>query len=251
MDRSGISDSDAPDAGKDAAIPPRQDQASARQDLPAAEETPDLAFEAKRFEVRSLFPTPLLFAPVHEAAALNAMLERTILGHAAQNPGVDRSNAGGWQSEDDFAAWSGAAGVQLLELGRRLADTATGVMREGELARGGPDWKINAWANINRAGDVNLLHHHPAAFWSGVYWVSTGEGDMGGEFEMMDPRGVLPAFYAPQLRYALPGCLSAGGTDYLTPEAGVMVLFPAWLQHAVRPHTSAKPRISVAFNLCV
>ena len=73
----------------------------------------------------------------------------------------------------------------------------------------------------------------------------------GGEFEVHDPRGVMSTLYAPQLRVALPGFLAAGGTDYVTPKPGVMVLFPAWLQHAVLAHASAQPRISVAFNLCV
>jgi len=68
---------------------------------------------------------------------------------------------------------------------------------------------------------------------------------------MHDPRGVLPAFYAPGLRYALAGCLSAGGQDFFTPRAGVLALFPSWLVHAVRPYTGAGERISIAFNLSV
>ncbi len=73
----------------------------------------------------------------------------------------------------------------------------------------------------------------------------------GGQFEAHDPRGVMPTLYAPQLRVGLPGYLAAGGADFVIPKAGVMALFPAWLQHSVRPHTSTQPRISVAFNLCV
>ena len=30
---------------------------------------------------------------------------------------------------------------------------------------------LNAWANINRAGDSNLFHDHPQAVLSGVYYV--------------------------------------------------------------------------------
>ena len=124
---------------------------------------PPLALEPDLFEVRSLFPTPLIYAPLAEPEALNADLERVILAHAVERPSVALSNAGGWQSADDFADWAGEAGGRLLDLGRRLADSVTGVMQGGTLARGGPAWKVNAWANINRAGDINRVHHHPGA----------------------------------------------------------------------------------------
>jgi uncharacterized protein (TIGR02466 family) len=210
-----------------------------------------LRLEPDLFEVRPLFPTPLIYAPVSEPDALNRALREAILERAERTSGVALSNAGGWQSSDDFADWAGEPGRQLLDLVRRLGDSVTGMMQAGGLARGAPEWKINAWANVNRAGDVNRVHHHPGAFWSGVYWVSMDPDDEGGQFEVHDPRGVMATLYAPQLRFALPGCLAAGSTDYVTPKPGVMVLFPAWLQHAVRPHSSAQPRISVAFNLCV
>jgi CheY-like chemotaxis protein len=83
------------------------------------------------------------------------------------------------------------------------------------------------------------------------YYVSMDESAGGGELELADPRGALPALYAPQLSFGLPGCLSAGGSDFIAPSPGVLLLFPAWLQHAVRPHASDQPQISVAFNLCV
>lgn len=210
-----------------------------------------LSLDTDGFEVRALFPTPFIYAPVNETQALNADLSRIILDRAEQVDGVELSNAGGWQSADDFGEWSGEPGRRLLDLARRLGDGVTGMMQGGEFVRGAPDWKINAWANVNRAGDLNTAHHHPGAFWSGVYWVATDPDAEGGQFEAHDPRGVMPTLYAPQLRVGLPGYLAAGGTDFIIPKAGVMALFPAWLQHAVRPHAGAEPRISVAFNLCI
>ncbi len=220
-------------------------------DAPADAAGDVLALDSDAFEIRSLFPTPLIRAPLHQPQAFNDALERLILERAARAPSVALSNAGGWQSGDDFIGWSGARGAQLIDLVRRLADSATGMQTADGFVRGGPAWKIHAWANVNRAGDANRLHHHPGAFWSGVYYVSMDESAGGGELELADPRGVLPTLYAPQLSFGLPGCLSAGGSDFISPSPGVMLLFPAWLQHAVRPHASERPRISVAFNLCV
>ena len=206
-------------------------------------------------DIQRRFATPFLVTAIGNAETMNAELRRVILARAATDPGVKRSNNGGWQSDDAFADWSGSAGETLLAIARGVANTVTALQTDDGLRQGGPDWKANAWANVNRAGDGNYAHHHPAAFWSGVYWVDVGAGKdgetAGGEFEMHDPRGILPSFYAPRLRYAIPGCLSAGGQDFFTPSSGVMVLFPAWLVHAVRPYTGDGVRISVAFNLSV
>ena len=220
-----------------------------------------LSFSTTGFAVRQLFPTPLIVAPINEAASLNAVLRPTILARAEAAQGVVRSNRGGWQSATGFETWCGEPGRDLLALGRDLASGLTGIQGPDGVGAHRPEWKMNAWANVNAAGDGNAAHHHPAAFWSGVYWVDAGEpeaapdgGDAsssGGEFEVIDPRGVLPGFYAPDLRVTLAGCLSAGGSDFVTPRTGVMILFPSWLVHSVRPYAGGRPRISVAFNLSV
>lgn len=213
-----------------------------------------LQFTRDGFAIQKRFATPFVVAPVHEPDALNQDLTAVIMSRAAQQAGVVVSNVGGWQSEADFEAWSGAPGLALLAAAQDLANTVTAIEVDGQLRAGGPQWQVNAWANINRPGDSNHSHHHPAAFWSGVYWVDDGqdaEDRRGGEFEMHDPRGVLPSFYAPRLRYAVKGALSAGGEDFFTPRTGLMALFPSWLVHSVRPHGGPRSRISVAFNLSV
>jgi uncharacterized protein (TIGR02466 family) len=211
-----------------------------------------LTLSESGFELRQLFPTPVVVAPVNDAPALNHSLRATILAHRARETGVQRSNAGGWQSRDDFAAWSGEDGARLIDMANRLADQLTRVQTDAGLEHISPAWKINAWANVNVSGDANHAHHHPGSFWSGVYWVDAGEAGEtqpdGGEFEMLDPRGVLPCFAAPLLRTAVAGCLSAGMSEFLVPRSGTMLLFPSWLVHAVRPYRGKAPRISVAFN---
>jgi len=72
---------------------------------------------------------------------------------------------------------------------------------------------------------------------------------LGGELEFMDPRGSVPLMNAPHLRIA--GNLSAGSTERIRPQAGRMVIFPAWVMHGVRPYRGGAERISIAFNLAV
>ena len=55
--------------------------------------------------------------------------------------------------------------------------------------------------------------------------------------------------YAPQLAFNVPGGLSVGANEVVRPKTGLMVMFPAWLLHQVRPYKGGAERISIAFNL--
>ncbi len=57
--------------------------------------------------------------------------------------------------------------------------------------------------------------------------------------------------YAPMLAPNVPGGLSTGVSELIRPEAGAMILFPAWLSHSARPYRGDGTRISIAFNLSV
>ena len=34
----------------------------------------------------------------------------------------------------------------------------------------------------------------------------------------------------------------------MSPDAGLLVLFPSWMEHFVEPHDNDEPRISISFN---
>jgi uncharacterized protein (TIGR02466 family) len=209
-------------------------------------------------EIVPLFPTPLVTYNVPEAVALNADLRRVIEQREQSQPSTQHSNQGGWQSSWDMDRWGGVPAIKLLAIGRNLANRVT-MDRKGNL--GGPHpgyvvtWTANMWANINRSGHGNEFHSHPGAFWSAVYYVDDGgiadDESLGGELEFMDPRGPLPAMFAPHLAYATPGGLAAGATERVVPKAGRLVMFPSWLLHQVRPYRGTATRISIAFNLTV
>lgn len=213
-----------------------------------------VSFARGSLDVQQRFATPLIVVQVNEAEALKAELSDLILRRAAEDAGVHRSKEGGWQSDADFETWGGSSVTALLDSAKALASHFTGLDDGGGVAQVTMDWRMNAWANVNDPGHSNRPHHHPAAFWSGVYWIDDGgdpDLDPSGEFVMSDPRGVLPAFYAPRLRYMTPGGLSAGREDFIEPRTGTMVLFPSWLIHAVRPYRGRRKRLSIAFNLSV
>jgi uncharacterized protein (TIGR02466 family) len=206
--------------------------------------------DAPRLTLLNLFPTPLVIATMPDAEPLNDELRRIILAREqSSGESVQRSNHGGWQSTWDMHQWGGAPMQKVLAFGRDVAAQIT-VDRTGkrhELA-----WRVNSWANVNRQGHGNQFHTHPGALWSASYYVDDGgiaaDPSLGGEFEIQDPRGVAPVMYAPYLTFPGPDGAALGEAQRLTPQAGMLVVFPSWLSHGVRPYRGTRERISIAIN---
>ena len=206
--------------------------------------------DGPQIQVRNLFPTPVAILPVPDAARINAALEARILEREQAVASVRHSNWGGWQSPTDFPDWCGPEGEAVLEVAQGIARGLT-MDRRGQ----NPDmrWRLNAWANVNRQGQGNEFHTHPGAYWSATYYVRDGGAgenpEVGGEFEIQDPRGVGPAMLAPTLAFRTAGGQSVGANEMITPRAGNLVMFPSWLSHGVRPYHGTDVRISIALNL--
>ncbi len=199
--------------------------------------------------LRGLFATPVAAVQLPDAERRNQSLRATILARRDNQPGVQASNAGGWHSDRQIEGWGGEAATEILTIARQLANQLT-VDRQGQ--RAAPAWIMQAWANVNGPGDGNICHYHPGAFWSGTYYVDDGgcasDPNLGGEFEMLDPRGPGPGMYAPALRVAGEEHASAGSAETIRPRPGLLFLFPSWLMHQVRPYRGDRLRISLAFN---
>ncbi len=203
-----------------------------------------------KIDVQPIFATPVAFAPLPNADAVNATLRETVLARAETHPSTSHSNLGGWQSSWDLPEWGGEEVRYLMTFVHQLADKLT-TDRAGKPAP--QDWQANAWANVNRAGHGNEFHTHPGCVWSAVYYVDDGGASatpgLGGEFEIQDPRGVAPAMYRPDLVPAVPGGPAMGASEIIQPAQGTVLMFPSWVSHAVRPYSGDGTRISIAINL--
>lgn len=203
-----------------------------------------------QIQLRNLFPTPVAILPVPGSKRINPALEERIFAREREVASVHHSNWGGWQSPTDFETWCGPEGEEVLGTARQLASQLT-ADRTGQ--RVNPNWRMNAWANVNRAGQGNEFHTHPGAYWSATYYVRDGgvaaNPALGGQFEIQDPRGVGPAMLAPELAFATNAGLSVGASEIVQPQAGLLVMFPSWLSHGVRPYLGEDVRISIALNL--
>ncbi|WP_332879400.1 TIGR02466 family protein [Massilia sp. S19_KUP03_FR1] len=200
--------------------------------------------------VRKLFCTPLLISHLDGAADMNHALLAHFLAQPAQEPGRRHSNLGGWQSDDNLQTLALPAAQSLCRMVTAVVDAATAVHVPGGLIEAALAWRMNAWVNINSSGASNAVHGHAGAFWSAIYYVDDGGAGpaCGGELFFYDPRGLLPAMHDPLLRFRIEGCVTAGYTEKITPEAGMLLVFPSWLLHSVDPFFGTRPRVSVAFN---
>ncbi len=192
------------------------------------------------------FPTPVFKMRLDGAAEINAAVKQTILEMERNYASKGYSNFGGWHSGYSFSDWGGPALQRILEAAKDLASRAT-KPREGE-AHGFP-WSIKSWANVIRRGHANNMHTHVGCFWSGAYYVDTGEAgenpDLGGLLVFHDPRNGA---------VTLDLATARGGPEsqpVVVPETGVLVLFPSWLPHSVTPYLGGGVRISVGVNLAL
>lgn len=206
---------------------------------------------------RELFATPFLVARLPEAdiAAINAELEPAILAKEKQSSGVKFSNSGGWQSDASILEWGGRSIQRVISSTTELLNQITLYLDKNQYSRVNIQWRVHGWANINRKGHHNVMHTHPGAYWSAVYYVhvpeQTSEMSHGGDLEMLDPRGTLPIMYCPVLRFGIKGLTSAGTSELHKPKTGDLVIFPSWLPHAVTPYIGEEMRISIALNFSV
>jgi hypothetical protein len=172
-------------------------------------------------ELSSAFGTPMSIRTVEGADRLNAGLERAILARAQRGEANRISNIGGWQSLPDILDWPEPE-IKLLaqEVDRSVQQISA---LPAVLQRGGP------------------MH------WSVVYYVVPGtpnpDTPMNGRIELRDPR--------PAATFArIPG-FTSGQPMLIRPQAGMMLVFPSWIEHCVHPFYGDGHRISIAINVAV
>ena len=167
----------------------------------------------------------------------NDKLAQDIVNWSNQDPGVSKTNVKGWHSTTDMAS---KPEYQLLV--NELMIMCKDVFKEEWLDR--EPVLGNMWANINPKEGSNQPHIHPNSLFSGVYYVKSNP--QAGRLKIYDPR--------PGTQIVMPARLEGQPPKHLWRDAnldpipGRIIMFPAWLWHAVEPNQSNDLRISVSFN---
>jgi uncharacterized protein (TIGR02466 family) len=184
----------------------------------------------------SLFPTPLFVFKLTEHEALNLSLLEVIFRLKASDPGRVASNVLGWHSQGNLFDLEAVKPFQTLVDGA-IAEVASAMGYGNIRIRG-----ANCWANVNPKYASNKIHDHANCLFSGVYYVKTPKDC--GNLMFYDPRNAR-TFYKP-----LVSNFTAYTADAVAhaAEAGLLLIFPSWLQHGVEPNLSDEERISISFN---
>ena len=192
-----------------------------------------------------LFYTPVWQTNVAEHAPewptlRAAMLER-IRALESEGQGVQRTNFGGWQSDDDLYKHR-----EFNWLTQRIMALANEVAPQFSAKATFDDGIL--WANVNRRGDFNAMHTHPDAILSGCIYLKVDGTDQGA-IQFLDAREGSPTAHwrcYTRLNDSTPLTEQA---VTVTPREGDILFFPGWLWHWVTPNLTDEERVSVAFNI--
>ena len=189
------------------------------------------------------YPIHLLTYEWEESEELNSELRQMILDKEQKTEGLTQSNVGGFHSDWDLLTWGGDAISEFIKriqsFSQIMADIH-GLEKDKDL-----QLSLTAWGNVIRSGGYHIAHSHPNSHWSGVYYVDVGKIDKNhpynGCLEFVDPRSganMVTVDSLPLLnRY------------HISPMPGLMILFPAYLEHFVHPFIGEGERINIAFNV--
>ena len=98
------------------------------------------------------------------------------------------------------------------------------------------------WTTIYPQGAFMPEHVHSNSLFSGVFYAKAEP--QCGEIVFHDPAWVAKTMSSKD------GHHSHNAKYKVTPETGLMVIFPGWLPHRTLPNRSGEDRIMISFNLC-
>lgn len=197
-------------------------------------------------KVEMTFAVPLMLRRIEGAELVNEGLRRIVLEHEKAEPGTTKSNFGGWHSAGNMLDWPGEEVLTLKQWIREAVEYMCSLpARRDASAPKATSYAATAWANVNRNGNYNNLHNHPRQHWALVYYVTLGEETPGfknnGRLEIRDPRPGSRFYNPPGYRFGL--------SKIVNPRPGLMLMFPAWVEHWVHPFFGTGDRISIACNI--
>ena len=190
-----------------------------------------------------LFPTTIQITEVDRAQALNKTLLNAIKRVRATTP---NGRPQSWAS----TVYTTINRADQLHLTENFAELHRIILREAASFadilhinhRDFPLRVTDCWFNIYGPKDGQEIHNHSNNIISGSYYVKAPEGCSGLMFHSMryDLMLVPPLTAVDELNQTV---------AEMVVREGMMVLFPSWLKHSVRPSPTGDERISISFNI--
>lgn len=206
---------------------------------------PAPTFDADGFV--DLWPTTILRRRLPDHDLANAELQRLVLAMEAGKTGEGRQDfTTDYRSGNLLTHDNPAIGWLRDCVNKTIIDY---------LQRAGLDypvnWSLQGWANVNRRGDYHDPHNHPHAYLSGTYYVAVPEPERPLAENRPDVRPGAISFYDPRgfaNMTAIRGDRQIEAEFTHRPQAGDLLLWPAFLMHFVHPNLAEAKRVSISFN---
>lgn len=188
------------------------------------------------------FSTPIWTFKINEYQKVNFKMQNYIIDLQNKDPdGLIKSNFKGWHSKNfDMKDEEPQNFVREIKtnINNAIQDMGWDLQtQEVQIS--------NMWAIINKKGSFNQKHHHSNSDLSAAYYVTADENC--GNIIFYDPR---PATVYKHPTAKKPNLLNAT-INSITPEPGMLILFPSYLEHSVNQNLSDHKRIVISFNISV
>ena len=195
---------------------------------------------SRNSELNLFFPTPVWTSKIHNYAQVNKkILEFIKTMEVSDSKGVQKSNLKGWHSPDfnlndkeviDYVNSVGPSiNEALIDMGWDLQNQSIKI--------------TSMWSIVNKTDAANSRHIHGNCFISAAYYVKAPTNC--GDIVFHDPRNE-PSFFHPKVQ--TPNKLNTNIVK-ITPQDGLLVLFPSYIYHSVEPNKSNDERIVISFNI--
>ena len=159
----------------------------------------------------------------------------------ADPEGKQKSNRGGWQSQDHYCRFDNILSRTLMK--------GLNKWSEDDIFEKGTQMQVQAmWININGPNCYNMKHNHPNSDLSGVFWVK-GSGPNIGSLVFDDSNNY--SRFQESVCYSDNFKTSNNLWDQFTfePTIGQCLIFPSCQDHNVESNQTDEERISVSFNM--
>ena len=180
---------------------------------------------------RNLFEVPIL------QQLLDFDVENILNKINTQNAGVQKSNIGGWQS-DNISGFSEYNHILSI-----LENCVNDYAKKFDMKY---IQKIdNAWVNVNSKGNSNSKHIHPNTMLSGVVYLKTPKDC--GNIVFYHPIGHMLQYDWSKENFKTENTFNSYCWEMPVVEKCLYV-FPSWQSHSVDMNSNEDDRITIAFN---
>jgi uncharacterized protein (TIGR02466 family) len=190
----------------------------------------------------NLWPTEVFQFSVPDFENFNKTMYEVIINecdNSTTKNGLSMKGPTGWHGPDDYASRDSEWSIYLHNF---IKESCRHYLNNLGIDVTNSQDKISCWPMVAESGDYSIVHNHPSADVSGVYYIHSPNNlpDDQGNLVFIDPRTAARAtrFYC-------------NNNIIVKPIPGQGLIFPGWLEHYVESHYTEDKRISLAFNYAI